>query len=74
MTWEYPYHSGQALEDLSDRLVPASLYGLKVTRLGYCSADAKPAPTKEAQAAFDSGRGFVDHVCDTDLNPRAIPV
>ena len=74
MTWEYPYHSGQAQEDLSDRLVPASLYGLKVTRPGYCSADAKPAPTKEAQAAFDSGRGFVDHVCDTDVNPRAIPV
>ena len=74
MTWEYPYHSGQAQEDLSDRLVPASLYGLKVTRPGYCSADAKPAPPKEAQAAFDSGRGFVEHVCDTDVNPRAIPV
>ncbi len=74
MTWEYPYHSGQAQEDLSDCLVPASLYGLKVTRPGYCSADSKPATTTEAQAAFDSGRGFVDHVCDTDVNPRAIPV
>ncbi len=74
MTWEYPYHSGQAQEDLSDRLVPASLYGLKVTHLGYCSADAKPTPTIQAQAAFDSGRGFVDHVCDTDVNTCAIPV
>ncbi len=74
MTWEYPYHSGQAQEDLSDRLVPASLYGLKVTRPGYCSADAKPATTAESQAAFDSGRGFVDHVCDTDVNAHAIPV
>ncbi len=74
MTWEYPYHSGQAQEDLSDRLVPASLYGLKVTRPGYCSADDKPATTAEAQAAFDSGRGFVDHVCDTDVNPRTVPV
>ncbi len=74
MTWEYPYHSGQAQEDLFDRLVPASLYGLKVTRPGYCSADAKPATTAEAQAAFDSGRGFVDHVCDTDVNVHAIPV
>ena len=27
MTWEYPYHSGQAQEDLFDRLVPASLFG-----------------------------------------------
>ncbi len=70
MTWEYPYQSGHAQEDLSDCLVPASLYGLKVTRPGYCSADSKPATTTEAQGAFDSGRGFVDHVCDTDVNPR----
>ncbi len=74
MTWEYPYHSGQAQEDLSDHLIPASLYGLKVTRPGYCSADDKPATTAEAQAAFDSGRGFVDHVCDTDVNPSAVPI
>ncbi len=74
MTWEYPCHSGQAQEDLPDRLVPASLYGLKVTRLGYCSADAKPATTAEAQAAFDSGKGFVDHVCDTDVNAHAVLV
>ncbi len=71
ITWEYPYHSGQAQEDLPDCLVPASLYGLKVTRPGYCSADT---PTAEAQAAFDSGRGFVDRVCDTDVNAHAIPV
>ncbi len=72
MTWEYPYHSGQAQEDLADRLIPASLHGLKVTRPGYCSADAKPATATEAQAAFDSGRGFVDHVSDTAVN--TIPV
>ncbi len=74
MAWEYPYHSGQAQEDLSDRLVPASLYGLKVTRPGYCSADAKPATATEALAAFESGKGFVDHVCDTDVNAHAISV
>ena len=74
MTWECPYYSVQAQEDLSDRLVPASLYGLKVTRPGYCSADAKPATTVEAQTAFDSGKGFVDHVCDTDVNAHAVPV
>ena len=56
MTWEYPYHSGQAQEDLPDRLVPASLYGLKVTRPGYCSADAKPATTTEAPAALRAGK------------------
>ncbi len=74
MAWEYPYHSGQAQEDLSDRLVPASLYGLKVTRPSYCSADAKPATATEALAAFESGKGFVDHICDTDVNAHAIPV
>ena len=74
MTSEYPYHSGQAQEDLSDHLIPASLYGLKVTHTGYCSADAKPAITAEAQAAFDSGTGFVDHICDTDVNAHAVPV
>ncbi len=74
MAWEYLYHSGQAQEDLPDRLVPASLYRLKVTRPGYCSADAKPATTMEALAIFESGKGFVDHVCDTDVNARAVPV
>ncbi len=71
---EYTYHSGQAQEDLPDRLVPVSLYGLKVARPSYCSADAKPATTEEALAAFDSGTGFVEHVCDTDVNVHAIPV
>ncbi len=74
MAWEYPYHSGQAQEDLPDRLVPASLYGLKVARPGYCSADAKPATATQALAAFDSGKGFVDHVCDTDVDAHAILV
>ncbi len=74
MTCEYPYHRGQAQEDLSDCLVPASLYGLKATRPGYCSADAKPATVAEAQAAFDSRKGFVNHVCDTDMNAYAVPV
>ncbi len=74
MTWEYPYHSRQAQEDLADRLIPASLYGLKVTHPGYCSADARPATAKDAQAAYDSGRGFLDHVSDTDVNAHAIPV
>ncbi len=55
MTWEYPYHSGQAQEDLSDCLVPASLYGLKVTRPGNCSADAKPATTAENKQLLTAG-------------------
>ncbi len=74
MTWEYPYHSGQAQEDLTGRLIPASLYGLMVTRPVYRSATARPATTQDAQAAYDSGRGFLDHISDTDVNAHAIPV
>ncbi len=72
--WEYPYNSDQAQEDLSDRLVPASLYGLKVARPSYCSADGKPATATQALAAFDGRKGFVDHVCDTDVNAHTTPV
>ncbi len=73
MTWEYTYHSWQAQEDLADRLIPASLYGLKVVRPGYRSADANPATATEAQAAYDSGRGFLNYVSDTDVNAHTIP-
>ncbi len=54
MTWKYPYHSGQAHEDLSDRLVPASLYALKVTHPGYCSADDKPARATAGQPCLSA--------------------
>ena len=73
MAWEYPYHSGQPQEDLSDRLVPASLYGLKVARPGYCLADNKPATATQTRAAFDSGKGFRDHISDTDVNAHTTP-
>ncbi len=59
MSWEYPYHSGQAQEYLPDRLVPGSLYGLKVARPGYLSANYKPATAAQTLVAFDSSKGFV---------------
>ncbi len=74
MTWEYPYHNGQAQEDLADRLIPASLYGMNVVRPGYRSANAKPATATEAQAACDGGTGFMTYVSDTDVNAHAMPV
>ncbi len=73
MSWEYPYHSGQAQEDLPNRLVPASLYGLKVVRPGYLSASDKPATTTQTLVAYGSGKGFVDHISDTDVNTHATP-
>ncbi len=66
MSWEYPYHSGQAQEDLTDQLVPASLHGLKVARPGYLSANNKPVTAVQTLAAIDSGKGFVDPISDTD--------
>ena len=41
-------HCGQAQGDLPDRLVPASLYGLKMVRPGYLSAYDGPATLAQA--------------------------
>ncbi len=71
MAWEYSYHCGQAQEDLSDRLVPASLYGMKVVRPGYLSAYHGPATSTQATAACDSGRGYLDHISDSDVHKNA---
>ncbi len=73
MAWEYPYHSGQAQEDLPDRLVPASLDGLKVVRPGYLLAFDRPATLAQATAGCDSGKGYADHISDTDVNKHAHP-
>ena len=73
ISWEYPYHSGQAQQHLPDRLVPASLYGLKVARPGNLSANNKPATAAQTIVAFDSCKGFVDHISVTDVNTHSIP-
>ncbi len=73
MTWEYPYHSGQAQEDLPDRLVPESLYGLKVVTPGYLSASDRPATATQALVPCDSGKGYADHISDTDVNTHDTP-
>ena len=73
MSWEYPYHSGQVQEDLPDRLVPASQYRLKVVRHGYLSASEKPATATQTLAPYDSGKSFVDHINDTDVNTHTTP-
>ncbi len=73
MSWENPYHSGQAQEDRPDRLVSASLYGLKVGRPGHLSASDKPAIATQTLATYDSGKDFVDHISDTDGKTHAMP-
>ncbi len=68
MAWEYPYHSGQAQEDLPDQL-----YGLKVVRSGYLPAWDRPATTTQALVACDSGKSYAGHISDTDVNMHATP-
>ncbi len=73
MVWEYTYHSSHSQEDLSDQLVPESLCGLKVVRPGYFSAFDRPATSTQATAACDSGKGYADHISDTDVNKHVHP-
>ncbi len=74
MTWEYPYHSGQAQEDLPDQLVLAGLNGLKVVRPGYLLASDRLATVAQALMACDSGKRYADHISDTHFNTHATPV
>ncbi len=74
MAWEYPYHSGQAQEDLPDRLVPASLCGLKVVRPGYLSASDRPATVAQVLTDCESSKGYADHhISDTDVYTHPHP-
>ena len=41
---------------------------------GYCSPDATPATATQTLTAVDSGKGFVDHISDTDVNAQNTPV
>ncbi len=50
MAWEYPYAFGQAQESLQDRLVTASLYGMRLTRPGYTDPRSHPAPPAAAES------------------------
>ncbi len=74
LTWKYPYHNGQVQENLPDRLVPASLYGVQVVRPGYLSAYHGPATQAQDLAACDSGKVYQDHISDTDVDRNATPV
>ncbi len=74
MAWEYPYHCGQAQEELANRLVPASLYGMKVVRPGYLSAYHGPAPSAQVTAACDSGKEYLDHIGESDVDKNACPM
>ena len=50
MAWEYPYAFGQAQEPLQDRLVTASLYGMRLTWPGYTDPLSRAAPPAAAES------------------------
>ena len=54
--------------------MPASLYGWKVVRPGYHSADDGRTTLAQATAACDSGKGYTDHISDPDVEKNAHPV
>ncbi len=49
VAWEYPYTFGQAQESLQDRLVTASLYGMRLVRPGSTDFRSQPAPPAAAK-------------------------
>ena len=73
MAWEYPYAFGQAQEPLQDRLVTASLYGMRLTRPGYTDSRSRPAPpaATESQAAKEAA--CVAYVTDADVSNSQEP-
>ncbi len=68
MTWEYPYAFGQAQEPLQDRLVTASLYGMRLTRPGYTDPQSRPAPPAALESPAAKEAACVAYVTDADVS------
>ena len=71
MAWEYPYAYGQLQESLTDRLVPASLYGIQLVRPGYYSPQAGPSPYSASEWQERKSRACANYVLDTDSSACA---
>ncbi len=69
MAWEYPYAYGQLQESLTDRLVPASLYGIQLIRPGYYSPQAGPSAYSASEWKERKSRACADYMLDTDTCP-----
>ncbi len=68
MAWEYPYAYGQLQQSLTDRLVPASLYGIQLVRPGYYSPQAGPEAYSKAEWQRCKSQACADYVLDTDTS------
>ncbi len=68
MAWEYPYAYGQLQESLTDRLMPARLYGIQLVRPGYYLPQAGPSAYSEAKWQRHKSQACADYVLDTDTS------
>ncbi len=66
MAWEYPYAYGQLQESITDRLVPASLYGMQLVRPGYTSPQAGPEVYPESEWLKHKSEACANYILDTD--------
>ena len=73
MAWEYPYAFGQAQESLQDRLVTASLYGMRLTRPGYTDPRSHPAPPAATESPAAKEAACVAYVTDADVSDSQEP-
>ena len=73
MAWEYPYAFGQAQEPLQDRLVTASLYGMRLTRPGYTDPWSRLAPPAAAESQAAKEAACAAYVTDADVSDSQEP-
>ncbi len=68
MAWEYPYTFGQAQEPLQDRLVTASLYGIRLIRPGYTDPRSHPAAPAATESPATKEAACEVYVTDADVS------
>ncbi len=66
MAWEYPYAYGQLQESITDRLVPASLYGIQLVRPSYASPQSGPEVHPEPEWQKHKSKACANYILDTD--------
>ncbi len=73
MAWEYPYAFGQAQEPLQDRLVTASLYGMRLIRPGYTDPQSRPAAPAAAESQAAKEAVCAAYVTNADVSDSQEP-
>ncbi len=66
LAWEYAYAYSQLQESITDRIVPASLYGMQLVRPGYSSPRAGPEVHPEPEWQKHKSEACANYILDTD--------